>query len=76
MIRPLVIDEDEVYQAMCDLTEIKNHLKEHFDLWGDNQPWHLFDKLHLDLSQIAWKISQSNEDEDESMEEAIGDGSQ
>jgi len=71
-----MIDEDEVYQAMCDLTEIKNHLKEHFDLWGKNQPWHMFDKVHQDLSQIAWKISQINEDGDEPMEEAIGDGGQ
>ena len=65
MIRPLVIDEDEVYQVMCDLSEIKNHLKEHFDLWGENQPWHMFDKIHQDLGQIAWKISQSNEESDE-----------
>jgi len=49
MIRPLVIDEDEVYQVMCDLSEIKTHLKEHFDLWGENQPWHMFDKIHQDL---------------------------
>ena len=71
-----MIDEDDVYQAMCDLSEIKHHLKKHFDLWGKNQPWHMFDKVHQDLSQIAWKISQINEDGDEPMEEAIGDGGQ
>ena len=65
MIRPLVIDEDEVYQVMCDLSEIKTHLKEHFDLWGENQPWHMFDKIHQDLGQIAWKISQNNEESEE-----------
>jgi len=65
MIRPLVIDEDEVYQVMCDITDIKIHLKQNFDLWGENQPWHMFDKIHQDLSQIAWKISQSNEESEE-----------
>ena len=60
-----MIDESEVYQVLVDLTHIKMHLKEHFDLWGENQPWHMFDKIHQDLSQIAWKISQSNEESEE-----------
>jgi len=69
-----MIDEDEVYQVLVDITHIKMHLKKHFDLWGENQPWHLFDRVHQDLSQIAWRIGKENEDEDEPMEEAIGDG--
>jgi len=71
-----MIDEDEVYQVMCDITDIKIHLKQHFDLWGKNQPWHMFDKIHQDLASIAWKISKENEDADEYMEEALGDGSE
>ena len=64
-----MIDEDEVYQIMCDITDIKMHLKEHFDLWGENQPWHLFDKVHQDLSAIAYKIGQENEENLKSMNE-------
>ena len=52
-----VVEEDELYEAMVELTEIKNHLKQHFDLWGDNQPWHMFDRLHLKLALLAQKIS-------------------
>ena len=59
-----MIDEDELYEAMVELTEIKNHLKKHFDLWGDNQPWHLFDRLHLKLAQLAYQIG-LGEGEDE-----------
>ena len=58
-----MIDEDEIYQIMCDITDIKMHLKKHFDLWGKNQPWHLFDNVHQDLSAIAYKIGQENKDE-------------
>ena len=49
----IIIEEDQIYEAMVELIEIKKHLKEHFDLWGDNQPWHLFDKLHLKLALMA-----------------------
>jgi len=56
-----VIEEDELYEAMVELTEIKNHLKQHFDLWGDNQPWHMFDKLHLKLALMAQRIGGSDE---------------
>ena len=52
-----VIEEDELYEAMVELTEIKIHLKQHFDLWGDNQPWHMFDRLHLKLALLAQGIS-------------------
>jgi len=64
-----MIDEDEVYQVMCDLTDIKMHLKHHFDLWGENQPWHMFDKIHQELSQIAWRIGKENEENLKSMTE-------
>ena len=58
-----MIDEDEVYQVMCDITDIKIHLKQHFDLWGKNQPWHMFDKIQQDLAAIALRISKENENE-------------
>jgi len=53
-----MIDTDEIYQVMCDITEIKMHLKQHFDLWGDNQPWHMFDKVHTELGRIAIMIEE------------------
>ena len=53
-----MIDSDEIYQVMCDMTDIKNHLKQHFDLWGDNQPWHMFDKVHTELARIALLIDE------------------
>jgi len=58
-----VIEEDELYEAMVELTEIKNHLKQHFDLWGDNQPWHLFDRLHMNLALMAQRIGGGEPDE-------------
>ena len=58
-----MIDEDELYEAMVELTEIKNHLKHHFDLWGDNQPWHMFDKLHLKLALMAQQKTIGDPDE-------------
>ena len=50
-----MIDEDELYEAMVELTEIKNHLKHHFDLWGDNQPWHMFDDVEAELMVLVNK---------------------
>ena len=54
----IIIEEDQVYEAMVELIGIKEHLKEHFNLWGDNQPWHLFDRLHLKLAQLAYQIGE------------------
>jgi len=51
-----MIEPDEMYELAVELTEIKMYLKKHFDLWGDNQPWHLFDKLHLQICALAAQI--------------------
>ena len=59
----IIIEEDQIYEAMVELTEIKNHLKHHFDLWGDNQPWHMFDKLHLKLALMAQQKTVGDPDE-------------
>ena len=59
----IIIEEDQVYEAMVELIEIKQHLKKHFDLWGDNQPWHMFDKLHLKLALIAQQKTTGDTDE-------------
>jgi len=59
----IIIEEDQVYECMVELTQIKQHLKKHFDLWGDNQPWHLFDRLHLKLSLIAQQTTTGESDE-------------
>ena len=48
-----VIDSDEIYKIMVKVGDIKRHLKKHFDLDGNNQPWHLFDTVHFDLMRIA-----------------------
>jgi len=48
-----VIESDEIYKIMIKIGEIKRHLKKHFDLDGNNQPWHLFDSVHFDLMRIA-----------------------
>ena len=42
---------------------IKKHLKKHFDLDGDNQPWHMFDKLHLKLALMAQQKTVGDPDE-------------
>ena len=51
----IIIEEDQIYEAMVELTEIKNHLKHHFDLWGDNQPWHMFDNVEMELMVLVNK---------------------
>jgi hypothetical protein len=48
-----VIESDEIYNIMIKVGSIKKHLKKHFDLDGDNQPWHLFDSVHFDLMRVA-----------------------
>jgi len=48
-----VIESDEIYKIIVKIGEIKTHLKENFDLDGNNQPWHLFDNVHFDLMRIA-----------------------
>jgi len=48
-----VIESDEIYRIMVKVSEIKQHLKKHFNLDGMNQPWHLFDSVHFDLMRIA-----------------------
>jgi len=55
-----MIEPDELYELAVELTEIKMHLKRHFDLWGNNQPWHLFDKLHLGICTLAVKIDEED----------------
>jgi hypothetical protein len=48
-----VIESDDIYKVMVKIGDIKRHLKKHFDLDGNNQPWHLFDSVHFDLMRIA-----------------------
>ena len=57
------IDEDELFEISRMVYAIKQHLKKHFDLWGDNQPWHMFDKLHLKLALIAQQKTTGDTDE-------------
>jgi len=39
---PVIIDQDELFDISRKVYAIKQHLKKHFDLDGDNQPWHMF----------------------------------
>ncbi len=48
-----MIKPDELFEVSRKVRKIKNHLKKHFDLDGNNQPWHLFDTVHFDLMRIA-----------------------
>jgi len=48
-----VIESDEIYTIMVKIGKIKKHLKKHFDLDGNNQPWGMFDSVHFDLMRIA-----------------------
>ena len=51
-----MVEPEEVYIMSVDLYKIKKHLKKYFDLDGNNQPWHMFDKLHFDLLRLAAKL--------------------
>ena len=49
------IDEDELFKVSNMVYAIKKHLKKHFDLDGDNQPWHMFDDIECDLMILVNK---------------------
>jgi len=47
---------------MIKVGDIKKHLKKHFDLDGNGQPWHLFDSVHFDLMRIAGMLDDDMSD--------------
>ena len=49
------IDEDELFEISRMVYAIKQHLKKHFDLDGDNQPWHMFDNVEAELMVLVNK---------------------
>jgi len=49
------IDEDELFEISRRVYAIKQHLKKHFDLDGDNQPWHMFDNVEAELMVLVNK---------------------
>jgi len=49
------IDEDELFEISRMVYAIKKHLKLHFDLDGDNQPWHMFDNVEAELMILVNK---------------------
>lgn len=49
------IDEDELFEISRMVYAIKKHLKLHFDLDGDNQPWHMFDNVEMELMVLVNK---------------------
>jgi len=55
-----VIESDDIYKVMIKVGEIKKHLKKHFDLDGNGQPWHLFDSVHFDLMRIAGMLDDAD----------------
>ena len=52
---PVVINQDELFDISRKAYAIKQHLKKHFDLDGDNQPWHMFDDVECDLMILVNK---------------------
>ena len=48
-----MINENQLWELSIKIRLIKIHLKEHFDLDGDNQPWHMFDKVHSDIRDLV-----------------------
>ena len=46
---PVIVDQDELFEISRMVYAIKKHLKKHFDLDGDNQPWHMFDNVEAEL---------------------------
>ena len=52
---PVVINQDELFDISRKVYAIKQHLKKHFDLDGDNQPWHMFDDIECDLMILVNK---------------------
>jgi len=49
------IDEDELFEISRLVYAIKKHLKLHFDLDGDKQPWHMFDNVEAELMVLVNK---------------------
>ena len=49
------IDEDELFEISRMVYAIKKHLKLHFDLDGNNQPWHMFDNVEAELMVLVNK---------------------
>ena len=51
----MIIEEDELFEISRKVYAIKKHLKKHFDLDGDNQPWHMFDDVECELMILVNK---------------------
>ena len=51
----MIIEEDELFEISRMVYAIKLHLKKHFDLDGDNQPWHMFDNVEAELMVLVNK---------------------
>jgi len=51
----VIIEEDELFNISRMVYDIKKHLKKHFDLDGDNQPWHMFDDVEFELMILVNK---------------------
>ena len=51
----MIIEEDELFEISRKVYDIKKHLKKHFDLDGDNQPWHMFDNVEVELMVLVNK---------------------
>jgi len=52
-----VVEVDELFEVSCEVYKIKQHLKKHFDLDGDNQPWHMFDHVDFMIGTLACSIN-------------------
>ena len=50
---PVIIDQDELFEISRKVYAIKTHLKKHFDLDGDNQPWHMFDDVEFEIMVLV-----------------------
>jgi len=48
-----MIKEDQLWKLSVKIGMIKSHLKDHFDLDGDNQPWHMFDSVKADIRDLV-----------------------
>jgi len=52
---PVIIDQDDLWKLSGMVSDIKRHLKVHFDLDGDNQPWHMFDDVAAEIMVLVNK---------------------
>ena len=52
-----MVEVDELFEISCEVYKIKQHLKKHFELDGDNQPWHLFDHVDFMIGTLACSIN-------------------